>query len=87
MINLAKYSLLIYLLLKPFTVLLVWAIKQLKGFNLRLATVYVSLFVVSFILLNQRQVLFWVLIVLANLSVGLLSDLRYISNEKYGRNL
>lgn len=51
----------------PFLIIVMWIYRQLRGTGWQAFIVYMSLFTTSFILLNQRQALFWVLIVLCSM--------------------
>lgn len=57
-------SMLFYYGIIPFGILLIWLYQNLRRIQWRFTLAIVSLFVVSFILLNQRQSLFWVFIIL-----------------------
>ena len=63
-------SILFYYGIIPLLLLVTWLIRQLRGANWSMAVLYISLFVVSFVLLNQRQTLFWALIVLIGITVN-----------------
>lgn len=63
-------SLLFYYGIIPLLVLIAWFVRQLKGASWSMAVAYISLFIASFVLLNQRQSLFWALIVLIGGIVG-----------------
>lgn len=52
----------------PFLIISIWMWKQVKNLTWKLSIANISLLVVSFILLNQRQALFWVFIVLASMT-------------------
>lgn len=60
-------SIVFYYGVLPTLVLIIWVYRQLRSASLHIMIVYVSLFATSFILLNQRQALFWVLIILPSL--------------------
>lgn len=53
----------------PFAILLKWIYGKLKSSRPELLIVYAALFIESFTLLNQRQTLFWMIIMLAGISV------------------
>lgn len=53
----------------PTLVLLLWIYRQIQGAGIAVVVALVPLFVASFMLLNQRQAMFWVLIVLAGLPI------------------
>ena len=57
-------SILFYYGIIPFTILLIWIIKNLRNSKKGSLVVYIALFAESFTLLNQRQALFWTIIVL-----------------------
>lgn len=57
-------SVLFYYGMVPFIILMGWIYSQLKNVKWNIMIACLSLFAVSFILLNQRQALFWALIVL-----------------------
>lgn len=61
-------SILFYYGLVPLLILFAWLVKTLRGGGIRVfAPVLLALLATSFILLNQRQSLFWVLIVLCGM--------------------
>lgn len=62
-------SILFYYGIIPFFVLVAWIVSRLRNVRWDIMVVYLSLFAVSFVLLNQRQTLFWALIVLAAFTV------------------
>lgn len=57
-------SIIFYYGIIPFTLLIIWLSKKLKNLTIELYVVIVALLAESFILLNQRQSLFWVLIII-----------------------
>ncbi len=66
-------SMLFYYGVIPFLIIGTWFYRVVKGVDKRLLIVYVALLAESFILLNQRQSLFWIVFVLGCL---------YYSNDK-----
>ena len=60
-------SILFYYGIFPTIILLYWIFINLKGLKIKKLSQYIALFVESFNLLNQRKLLFWVLILLANM--------------------
>lgn len=60
-------SILFYYGVIPFLILLYWLYRNLKGLNIKQSSVYIAIFIESFTLINQRQLLLWVLIIIANL--------------------
>jgi len=58
-------AILFYYGLFPFILLAIWVWRNVRGVGAMYAVAYVALFAVSFTLLNQRQALFWILIVMA----------------------
>ncbi|MBR2289908.1 MAG: hypothetical protein IJ867_04755 [Clostridia bacterium] len=68
-------SILFYYGIIPLVVLLNWIYKNIKNEPFNVKIVYIALFIESFTLLNQRQALFWLIIVLG----------KYFSKE--GRNM
>ncbi len=59
-------SILFYYGLIPFIVLMRWIYLKLKDCDIRILFAIMALFIESFTLLNQRQSLFWIIIVLAS---------------------
>lgn len=51
----------------PFMILSYWIYINLKGLSIMQLSPYIAIFIESFTLVNNRQVLFWVLIIMANL--------------------
>lgn len=72
-------SLMFYYGLIPVSILIVWTIKTLRGVRSSSAIILVSLFIVSAILLIQRQALFWMLIPL----IGFYGKQRVAEPRKY----
>lgn len=60
-------SILFYYGIIPFLVLLYWIYCNLNGVKLKQLSVYIAILVESFTLINQRQLLLWFLIIIANL--------------------
>ena len=60
-------SILFYYGIIPTIILLYWIIRNLKGLNLKQLSVYIALLIESFTLINQRQLMLWGLIILANM--------------------
>lgn len=58
-------SIMFYYGIIPTVILLCWIYKNVKGLNLKYMSVYIAILIESFTLLNQRQLLVWVLVVLA----------------------
>lgn len=58
-------ALIFYYGIIPFIIIIIWMARKFKGVTWVYAIAYISLFTVSFILLNQRQAMFWVFIALA----------------------
>ena len=50
----------------PFAFLITWGYKKLKNIKIEVACVYAALIIESFTLINSRQVLFWVIILIAS---------------------
>lgn len=61
--------LLFYYGIIPFLILVYWIFINLKGLSFRQLIPYITIFIESFTLAHQRQLLFWVLIILANVFV------------------
>lgn len=59
-------SILFYYGIMPFCVLIIWVYKKLKGSSMNVLVSYIAIFAESFTLLNQRQVIFWILILFAS---------------------
>lgn len=51
----------------PLIILLIWIYKSIKKVKLKYMIPYIALFVESFTLYNQRQLLLWIIIIMANL--------------------
>ena len=51
----------------PLIILLIWVYKSIKKVKLKYMIPYIALFVESFTLYNQRQLLLWIIIIMANL--------------------
>ncbi|MGN1352120.1 MAG: hypothetical protein ACI4VE_05045 [Clostridia bacterium] len=51
----------------PTCILALWIYLNLKGLNLKELSVYIAILIESFTLINQRQLLLWIIIILANL--------------------
>ena len=60
-------SILFYYGIVPFIILILWIWENIKYVPKNIMIVYFSLLVESMTLLNQRQILFWVLIMLGSL--------------------
>ena len=60
-------SILFYYGIIPFMVLMYWIYCNLKGIKLKQMSVYIAILIESFTLINQRQLLLWVLLIMANL--------------------
>ena len=43
--------------------MLIWIYKKIKGLPFNCIIIYIALFAESFTLLNQRQALFWIIII------------------------
>ena len=59
-------SIMFYYGIVPFLILLYWIYKNLKGLKFKQLIPYIAILIESFTLLNQRQLLFWMIIILAN---------------------
>jgi len=59
-------SILFYYGIIPTLFIIIWMKKKIKGIPLSALAVYFAIIIESFTLLNQRQVLFWILFVLAD---------------------
>lgn len=62
-------AILFYYGVVPLLLLIVWMYNRLKGATWGILLAYLSLFSTSFILLNQRQALFWVFVVLGGIYI------------------
>jgi hypothetical protein len=59
-------SILFYYGILPTLILIAWVLQNIKNMKFKLSIVYIALFLESFTLLNQRQALFWVIILLGS---------------------
>ena len=65
----------------PFFILMYWVYLNLKGLKLKQYIPYIAILIESFTLLNQRQLLFWWMILMANIYKI------EINGEKYGKSV
>ena len=68
-------SILFYYGIIPTIFILIWIYKKIKGLPFNIMMIYIALFIESFTLLNQRQALFWIIILLG-------STFRGVDNEE-----
>lgn len=60
-------SIMFYYGLFPIIILLIWIYNNLKGLTFKQLIPYIAIFIESFTLINNRQLFFWVIIIMANL--------------------
>ena len=60
-------SIMFYYGIIPTVILLYWIYTNIKGLNMKYMSVYIAIAIESFTLLNQRQLLLWVLILLGTI--------------------
>lgn len=63
-------SILFYYGIIPFLILSWWIYKKIKRIDPRILIALIALLIESFTLLNQRQSLFWMLVIIGTLSIG-----------------
>ncbi len=80
-------SILFYYGIVPFVVLCTWIYRNMKGIEWRLMAGAVTLFCVSFILLNQRQALFWVFIAMMPILIQRWQDLNCTAERPQGKKM
>lgn len=51
----------------PTSILMIWIYSNIKGLKLKELSVYIAILVESFTLINHRQLLLWIIIIIANL--------------------